>query len=86
MKPSFVLAIAVIGTLGLLAPPRARAQSPNPNLPVRPGIPTPATTSVFPLNQPQTFRYTDAQGQGSITFVDLGPDADRKSTRLNSSH
>src|SRR5712692_201502 len=74
MKQSFLLAMAVIGTLGLLAPPRAQAQTPNGNLPPQPGIPTPAPPSVFPLNQPETFRYTDAQGQGSITFVDLGPD------------
>ena len=37
----------------------------------------PATTaqpSPFPLNQPVVFGYADAQGTGSITLTDIGPD------------
>ena len=30
---------------------------------------------VFPINQPLTFRYSDAEGFGRITLTDLGPDA-----------
>ena len=33
-----------------------------------------APSTIFPINQPSTFRYTDAQGIGSITFADLGLD------------
>jgi hypothetical protein len=29
---------------------------------------------VFPVNQPVTFRYSDAEGFGRITLTDLGPD------------
>jgi hypothetical protein len=68
MKRSCLLAVALIGTLGALSVPGVQAQQTNPN------IPTPAPSPVFPVNQPVTFRYTDAQGMGSITFVDLGPD------------
>jgi hypothetical protein len=68
MKRSVLPAVALIGTLGALAIPRAQAQQPLPN------IPSPSPSPVFPINQPVTFRYTDAQGPGSITFVDLGPD------------
>ena len=62
MHRSLCVALALIGALGLLVAPRARAQGPL----------MPAT--IFPVNQPQTFRYSDAQGFGSITFTDLGPD------------
>jgi hypothetical protein len=81
MKQSIRWAMALIGTLGLLVPLRAQAQytfpnsQPSPNVSVQPqpNIPvTPAT--IFPVNQPSTFRYTDAQGLGSITLVDLGLD------------
>jgi hypothetical protein len=68
MKRSLLLAAALTGTMGLLALPGAQGQQPLPN------IPAPTPTTVFPINQPVTFRYTDAQGMGSITFVDLGPD------------
>jgi hypothetical protein len=68
MSRSFLLLAALIGTLGLAAPPRALAQSPSPNIPI------PAPSTIFPVNQPVTFRYTDAQGAGSITFTDLGLD------------
>ncbi len=79
MKQSIRWTLALVGTLGLLVPLNARAQTmpnalppiasvqPQPNIPV-----TPAT--IFPINQPSTFRYSDAQGLGSITLVDLGLD------------
>ena len=65
MTRSFLLVVALIGAL-TSAP--VRAQQPTPN------IPTPAPSTIFPINQPQTFQYTDAQGRGSITFTDLGLD------------
>jgi hypothetical protein len=71
MKSALVVTMALIGMLALPAPPHAQAQAPNPSLIPGPG---PGPSLVFPLNQPVTFRYTDAQGTGSITFVDLGTD------------
>jgi hypothetical protein len=60
MKRSFFPAVALIGLLGWLGGPAARAQAPT--------IAPPTTTApVFPINQPQTFRYTDADGMGTIT-------------------
>jgi hypothetical protein len=46
----------------------------DPSFPSQPNIPTPAPSTIFPINQPSTFRYTDPQGMGSITLVDLGLD------------
>src|SRR5215472_4120097 len=68
MKRSLSLAAALIGMMSLLATSRVQAQSPVPN------IPAPGPSTVFPVNQPVTYRYTDAQGAGSITFTDLGLD------------
>src|SRR5438067_13685248 len=34
-----------------------------------------ANTPPLPLNQSVTFRYTDADGMGTITLTDLGPDS-----------
>jgi hypothetical protein len=65
MKRSFLLTVALIGVIGTS---HVLAQQPLPN------IPTPAPSTIFPINQPATFRYTDAQGMGSITFTDLGLD------------
>jgi filamentous hemagglutinin family protein len=68
MNRSFFPAVALISLLGLLGGPAARAQTPT--------ISPPTTTApVLPINQPQTFRYTDADGMGTITFVDLGQDS-----------
>lgn len=64
MIRSSLPAIALIAAISMVAPLRALAQG---------TVPTPST--VFPVNQPVTFRYTDAQGMGSITFTDLGPDS-----------
>lgn len=85
MKRSFLLAVALLGLLGLLPAPRAQAvtpsptpqpsiPSPGPNITPQPGIPTPAPSTIFPVNQPATFRYSDSDGFGTITFVDLGLD------------
>jgi hypothetical protein len=74
MKRSLCLAVTLIGWMGLFAAPHARAQGTNPNITPQPGIPTPSPSPVLPINQPVTFRYSDAQGFGSITFTDLGPD------------
>jgi hypothetical protein len=68
MHRSFLPAVALIATLGLVAAPHVQAQSANPNIPI------PGQSTIFPVNQPVTFRYTDTQGAGSITFVDLGLD------------
>jgi hypothetical protein len=68
MYRSFLLAVALIGTMGLVAAPRALAQAPTPNIPIT------GPSTIFPVNQPVTFRYSDTQGFGSITFVDLGLD------------
>ncbi len=65
MKRSFLSAVLLLGTISVLAAPHVLAQQ---------TIPTPAPTPVLPLNQQVTFRYTDAQGFGSISFTDLGPD------------
>ncbi len=56
----FMLALAMT----VLVTPRLQAQ--------QPADPQP---SPLPLNQPSTFRYTDAQGFGSITLTDVGPDS-----------
>jgi hypothetical protein len=68
MNRSFFPAVALISLLGLLGGPAARAQAPTISPPT-------TSTPVLPLNQPQTFRYTDADGMGTITFVDLGQDS-----------
>lgn len=74
MKQS-VLLMTLIGALSLFGAPRARAQSSFPATPVaQPGPNIPTGTTVLPLNQPSTFRYSDPQGMGSITLTDLGPD------------
>jgi hypothetical protein len=63
MKHSLSLAVILIGLMGLFFPRCAQAQAPNPS-----------AAPVFPLNEMETFRYSDARGMGSITFLDLGPD------------
>lgn len=68
-KHSLLWAAALLAALGLLASPSARAQTTLPSI-----TPQPSASPVFPINQPQTFQYTDAQGTGTITFVDLGVD------------
>jgi hypothetical protein len=74
MKQSIGWVMALIGTLGILVPLRAEAQDMNPNVRPQPNIPVQTPSTIFPINQPSTFRYTDAQGMGSITFADLGLD------------
>jgi len=67
--------MTLIGALSLAGAPRARAQSSFPSVPApQPGVNIPTGTTVLPLNQPSTFRYSDPQGMGSITLTDLGPD------------
>src|SRR5262245_56109798 len=61
MNRSFFPAVALISLLGLLNGPAARAQAPTISPPT-------TSTPVFPINQSQTFRYTDADGMGTITF------------------
>ena len=62
MKRSFFPVVVWLGLLGLLSMPIVRAQAPT--------IAPPTTAvPVFPINQPQSFRYTDADGMGpSVTF------------------
>jgi hypothetical protein len=74
LKQSVVM-MALIGALSLVGAPGVRAQSSNPGAAAPqtgPNIPT--GTTVLPVNQPSTFRYSDPQGMGSITLTDLGPD------------
>jgi hypothetical protein len=73
LKQSVVL-MTLIGALSLAGASRARAQSSFPVTPAPPGTNIPTGTTVLPLNQPSTFRYTDPEGMGSITLTDLGPD------------
>ena len=68
MRHPFSIPAVLIVTIGLFSIGRAQAQGITPN------IPTPAPATIFPINQPATFRYTDAQGVGTITFTDLGLD------------
>jgi hypothetical protein len=67
MSRSVLWIIALWGIFGLWGAASVQAQTVAPNIP--------APTPVFPLNQPQSFRYSDAQGTGTITFVDFGPDS-----------
>jgi hypothetical protein len=57
------LSLALSLALGALVAPGVHA--------AQPAVPQP---SPFPLNQPMSFVYMDAQGTGSITLTDVGPD------------
>jgi hypothetical protein len=68
MRRPYLVPAALIAMMGLIGTARVQAQGINPN------IPTPAPSTIFPINQPATFRYTDQQGVGTITLTDLGLD------------
>ena len=63
MQPATRLSWALVLAMSTLVAPAVRAQ--------QPAIPQP---SPLPPNQPVTYRYSDAQGFGSITLADLGAD------------
>lgn len=66
------LALTLIAAIGAFVAPVAQAQGPSVPAPAIPAIPPPGT---LPPNQPVTFRYTDNDGTGSITLLDIGPDS-----------
>jgi hypothetical protein len=61
-------ALALSLALGALVVPSVFAQQPTI---VQPATPQPP---FLPLNQPSVFGYADAQGTGTLTLTDIGPD------------
>src|SRR5438094_6564806 len=61
-------ALAVSLTISALVVPGAFAQQPTTLQPATPQPP------FLPLNQPTVFGYADAQGTGTLTLTDIGPD------------